>query len=242
LDFMNSQAPLKPSSPTAWRAECAAIIPCFNEERNIGPLIGRVLRHVQTVLVIDDGSTDRTAELAQQAGAQVIKHQRNLGKGAALQTGWQHARELGFHWAITIDGDGQHAPEDIPAFFETAARCSAAMVVGNRMSNPREMPWVRRGVNRWMSHRISRAAGTPLPDSQCGFRLLDLAVLASIPITTRHFEIESEVLLAFSQTGHRIEFVPIQVIYKAERSKIHPVRDTLRWFRWWRHRQRQFPG
>lgn len=84
-----------------------------------------------------------------------------------------------------------------------------------------------------MSKRISKAAGQPLPDSQCGFRLIFLEALATVPISARCFEIESDVLLGFARAGYRIEFVPIQVIYKAERSKIHPWSDTVRWFQWW---------
>ena len=99
------------------------------------------------------------------------------------------------------------------------------------------MPLVRRVVNRWMSKRISTAAGRPLPDTQCGFRLMTLEAWRSLRIQAAHFEIESEVLLAFIAAGYKVEFVPIRVIYKKEQSKIHPVRDTVRWFRWWRRRR-----
>ena len=102
------------------------------------------------------------------------------------------------------------------------------------MLNPVSMPWVRRVVNRWMSRKLSRAAGRDLPDSQCGFRLINLVVLESMPLGTTHFEIESEVLLAFARAGKRINFVPVDVRYKSEHSKIHPLLDTVRWFKWWR--------
>ena len=94
------------------------------------------------------------------------------------------------------------------------------------------MPPLRRLVNRWMSRRLSALAGFALPDSQCGFRLVRLAALEKIQLTATQFEIESEQLLAFLAAGERVEFVPVQVIYRAEQSKIHPLRDTLRWFRW----------
>ena len=99
------------------------------------------------------------------------------------------------------------------------------------------MPFIRRVVNRWMSRRLSGLAGQALPDSQCGFRLVRLDVLARIPLRADRFEIESEQLLAFLSAGERAEFVPVQVIYRGERSKIHPLRDTLRWFRWRRQWQ-----
>jgi glycosyltransferase involved in cell wall biosynthesis len=227
---------------TDWRAVCAAVIPCLNEARAIGPLVTAVRRHVPQVFVVNDGSADDTAACAALAGATVITHACNLGKGAALQSGWRRASETRLQWVLTLDGDGQHSAEDIPAFFELAERTGAAMVIGNRMHEPSGMPWLRRVVNRWMSARLSKAAGQELPDSQSGFRLISLPVLNTISVTTTHFEIESEVLLAFAHMGHRIEFVPIQAFYKEEQSKIHPLKDTLRWFHWWREAKRAFRG
>jgi len=101
------------------------------------------------------------------------------------------------------------------------------------MANAGEMPFVRRFVNRWMSRRLSKATGRMLPDSQCGFRLMNLDAWSGQMITTNHFQIESEVVVAFIAAGHCVEFVPIRVIYKNEQSKIHPLRDTVRWFRWY---------
>jgi hypothetical protein len=137
-----------------------------------------------------------------------------------------------------MDGDGQHSPEDIPAFFRCAARTGASLVVGNRLGEASRMPFLRRSVNRWMSADISRLAGRDLPDSQCGFRLMNLDDWARLPIVSNHFEIESEMLYQFARAGLSIEFVPIQVIYKTEHSKIHPWRDTVRWLRWRRGKRR----
>jgi glycosyltransferase involved in cell wall biosynthesis len=214
--------------------QCAAVIPCLNEEAAIASLVRAVRGHLPAVLVVDDGSHDRTATLAEQAGALVLSHARTRGKGAALQTGCREALKRGFSWALLMDGDGQHSPDDIRALFECAHRTSAQLVAGNRMTDPARMPLVRRWVNRWMSARLSRAAGRYLPDSQCGFRLMSLKAWSALPLRTTHFEVESEVLLGFVAAGHAVEFVPVQTIYKDEQSKIHPLRDTLRWFRWWR--------
>jgi hypothetical protein len=131
-----------------------------------------------------------------------------------------------------MDGDGQHAPADIAAFLACAGQGRAALVVGNRMAAAAAMPWLRRQVNRWMSRRLSRVAGLELPDSQCGFRLMRLDVWRQLELRTNHFEIESELLLAFLAAGQGVEFIPIQVIYKTEQSKISPWRDAWRWFRW----------
>jgi glycosyltransferase involved in cell wall biosynthesis len=217
----------------SWAEQCAAVIPCLNEATAIGKVIAGVRRYVPNVWVVDDGSTDATSSGAEAAGARVLRHAVPQGKGASLQDGWRAVQTAGFQWALTLDGDGQHASEDIPAFFELADETGARLVSGNRMNDTRRMPLVRRGVNLWMSRQLSRAAGTRLPDTQCGFRLMNLTDWAALPVKAVHFEIESEILIAFARAGHRIGFVPIQVIYEDERSKIHPLRDTVRWFRWW---------
>jgi glycosyltransferase involved in cell wall biosynthesis len=209
------------------------VIPCFNEAGAVSRLIEEVRRHLPFVLVVDDGSSDGTTQAAARAGAEVIRHETNRGKGAALVTGLARVRVLGFAWALTMDGDGQHAPADIAKFLRAAEQSGALLVIGNRMAQPRVMPWLRRFVNRWMSRQLSRRAGRTLPDSQCGFRLINLAAWSALRLETTHFEIESEMLLAFVASGLAVEFVPIEVIYKAEQSKIHPLLDTCRWFRWW---------
>jgi glycosyltransferase involved in cell wall biosynthesis len=221
-----------------WSSECVAVIPCLNEEAAISSVVEGVRRHIPNVIVVDDKSSDLTAKLAAGAGAEVIRNESTHGKGAALTAGWRRAVERGFSWALVLDGDGQHNPEDIPVFFLAAAQGDVDLVVGNRMVNAAKMPWVRRQVNRWMSRRLSNAAGIYLPDSQCGFRLMKLASWSTLTLQAGHFEIESEMLLAFVAAGYSVKFVPIQVIYKGERSKIHPVRDTWRWFSWW-HRAKQ---
>lgn len=217
-----------------WRAACAAVIPCLNEQAAIGPLVQAVREQLPTVFVIDDGSTDATAAQARASGAIVIEHAASCGKGAALQVGWSQAHRLGYRWALTMDGDGQHSPGDIPLFLQCAERTSAALICGNRMGQSSHMPLIRRWVNRWMSRRLSDLTGQSLPDSQCGFRLMNLEQWSSLPIRARHYEIESEVLHRFAKAGLLIQFVPIQTVYQHEQSKIHPWTDTLRWLRWYR--------
>lgn len=218
-----------------WQSECAAIIPCLNEEARVGAVVRAVRSHLRCVLVVDDGSADRTAASAQAGGAQVLRHPGTRGKGAALISGFSWAREHGFHWVLMLDGDGQHSPGDIPGFFACAQRTGASLVVGSRMHEADRMPWLRRLVNQWMTRQLSRIAGHPLPDSQSGYRLMNLDAWSHLQVQASHFEIESELLLAFVAAGHVVESVPIQVIYRDERSKIRPLRDTIRWFRWWRH-------
>jgi glycosyltransferase involved in cell wall biosynthesis len=214
------------------------VIPCLNEAATIAPLIGAVIKILPSVIVIDDGSTDGTGKLASDTGAEVLRNDSSQGKGGALNRGLQRAYEKGFEWALAMDGDGQHAPSDIPFFLN--AMSQAPLIIGNRMSNPERMPSVRKIVNRSMSKLISNLTHRDLPDTQCGFRLINLNCWSQLNLQTTHFEIESELLLAFIAAGHAVEFVPVQVIYKNERSKIHPVRDTIRWLRWLRNVKRQF--
>ncbi|HUB86526.1 MAG TPA: glycosyltransferase family 2 protein, partial [Verrucomicrobiae bacterium] len=140
----------------------------------------------------------------------------------------------GFEWAVTLDGDGQHAPEDLPALFQCAEETGARLVIGNRMDEARKMPWRRRRVNRWMSRKLSQRAGRPLPDTQCGFRLIHLQSWTALSLKTDHFEIESEMLMAFLRAKLPVEFVPVHVVNRSRGSHIHPLTDSLRWWKWWR--------
>lgn len=212
---------------------CAAVIPCFNERASIAALVVTLQRQLPLVMVVDDGSTDDTAVLARDTGAIVIRHERNFGKGAALRTGLSEVWRRGFEWAVTLDGDGQHMPEDLSAFQQCAEQTGARLIIGNRMHNARAIPWLRRQVNRFMSRQLSRRAGRYLPDTQCGFRLVHLETWAGLSLNTEHFEIESEMLMAFLAAKHPVGFVPIQVIGRACGSHIHPVADSLRWWKWW---------
>src|SRR5674476_476844 len=150
----------------------AAVIPCFNESASITTLVMAVRQHLQFVLVVDDGSTDDTARLAKSAGAVVVKHERNLGKGAALKTGLSRALKQGYEWAVTLDGDGQHAPADLPALLRGAEQTGILLVIGNRMNDARKIPWLRRQVNRWMSRKPDWVSGRGRPARCESFRLI----------------------------------------------------------------------
>ena len=213
--------------------EIAIVIPCLNEERAIGLLVREVRAYVSQVIVIDDGSSDNTATEAESAGATVIRHDSPQGKGASLRDGFEAARQQGFCWALAMDGDGQHAPEDIPKFLRAIEESPAEMWIGNRMGNAGAMPRVRRFVNHWMSRRISSYCRIEIPDSQCGFRMVNLHAWNRLPFSADHFEIESEMIVRFLHIGHAVGFVPVQTRYASVCSKIRPLRDALRWFRWW---------
>jgi glycosyltransferase involved in cell wall biosynthesis len=221
------------SGDVNWPAECAVVIPCLNEAATIGGLIGEIRRILPSILVVDDGSTDETGSIARRAGADIIRHPEPLGKGASLNDGWRWLSDRGFTWALSMDGDGQHHPGDIERFLGRATNSRASLIVGNRMLNAAAIPWLRRRVNIWMSERLSHLTGRALPDTQCGFRMMELRCWRKLRLQTSHYEIESELLLGFLAAGHAVEFLPIRVIYRNQQSKIRPLLDTLRWFRWW---------
>lgn len=215
----------------ADRSNVAALIPAYFEEAHIQAVARRTLAQLDHVLVLDDGSTDCTAGEAGKAGAEVIRHEQNKGKGAAIKTGLRVLTARGFQYVLVLDGDGQHLPEEIPAFLDAANRTGASLVVGNRMSDTRRMPRVRRMTNRFMSAQISRLCGQPVPDSQCGFRMMHRDVIPHLFCETDNYDYETEMLLIASREGYRIASVPVSTIYGEERSKIHPVRDTIRFFK-----------
>lgn len=215
------------------RTNVAALIPCYFEEREIQDVARRTLAQLDQVLVVDDGSTDATAMEARLSGAEVIRHDVNQGKGAAIKTGLRVlcARKAA-DYILILDGDGQHLPEEIPHFLATANETSAAMLVGNRMSDTRTMPFVRKMTNRVMSATISSVAGQPIPDTQCGFRMFrrDLAVTLC-DLQSSKYDFETEMLVVAARRTGTIAAVPVSTVYGDEVSKIHPVRDTLRFFK-----------
>jgi glycosyltransferase involved in cell wall biosynthesis len=215
----------------ACRDTVLAIIPAYSEERFIAQVASQVLPYVKAVLVIDDGSSDCTASEAEAAGAKVIRHSRNLGKGAALKTGLRYAARDEVAFFLFLDGDGQHDPSDIPAFFEAINRSQAELIVGNRMNNLKSMPRVRRWTNQFMSWQIGKICKMPLPDSQCGFRLLRREVVPVLLTAKDRFEFDSESIILAADQGFRIGFVPIRTIYTDQHSKIRPFVDTIRYIR-----------
>ena len=216
---------------TIDRTTVAAVIPAYFEEKHVADVVRRALEQLDNVLVVDDGSTDSTAAAARNAGAQVIVHPTNVGKGETIKTGLRHWFERDFTYVVILDGDGQHLPEEIERFLATASETRAELLVGTRMSDVRDMPLVRRWVNRYMSNRISRVCGQSIPDTQCGFRMLHRNLIPELLKGSGRFDYETEMLILASRKGCRIESVPITTVYSDEVSSIHPVRDTIRFFK-----------
>lgn len=219
-----------PGASAVNRTTVAAIIPAYHEEKHVGEVVERTLQQVDRVLVVDDGSTDATADNARAAGAEVVKHERNLGKGETIKTGLRYWLERGVPHVVLLDADGQHLPEEIARFI-AAAPGGAALLIGTRMNDIRQMPLVRRTVNRYMSRRISRVCGQDVPDTQCGFRMFSADVIPDLLEGAARFDYETEVLFLVSRKGGKIESVPITTVYGDEVSSIHPMRDSIRFLK-----------
>ena len=263
------------------------VIPAYQAAKNIGELVRRIKEQGLAVVVVDDGSRDATAALAAGAGALVISHLRNEGKGRALRTGFDHVVRERYDGVITMDGDGQHDPAEIPELIRAGELQHAGIVLGNRMTNPAvapppgfasqsetsgvggtgapppmggrdvaplgagpapsgggtgapmpralpvglhagSMPPARRRTNALMSSIVSALAGQPIPDSQCGFRLIRKEVLEDLPLRARRYEIETELLLKAARRRWKIISVPIRSIYDNHASHIQPLREGLR--------------
>ena len=213
------------------RTTVAAVIPAYHEEKHVADVVRRTLEQLDHVLVVDDGSADATAVNARNAGAEVIVHPQNVGKGESIKTGLRHWLERNLNYVIILDADGQHLPEEIARFLETASSTRAELLLGTRMSDVRDMPLVRRLVNRYMSNKISRLCGQRIPDTQCGFRLVHRSLIPDLLGGAERFDYETEMLILASRKGCRIESVPITTVYSDEVSSIHPVRDTIRFFK-----------
>ena len=210
------------------KLKCACVIPAFNEAATIGEVVAGCRRQNLAVYVVDDGSRDATAKLARAAGASVVAHATNLGKGQAMADGIARAAADGFDAVIFLDGDGQHDPAELPAFL-AEAEAGADVVVGRRRLDER-MPLVRRCTNRFTSWLLSRVAGCRISDAQSGFRLVRTAVWRKIRPRSGRFAAEGEMLVKAARAGARLAEVPIRTIYGGRASRIKPGRDTLRFF------------
>jgi len=214
------------------RSQTVAVIPAYHDEKHIGDIVRRTGQQLDHVLVIDDGSNDGTAQRARDAGAEVIVHSQNRGKGEAIKTGLRQCLAREVTWLILLDSDGQHLPEEIERFLSAAASATQPMLfVGNRMDNASAMPFIRRVVNRYMSRRISHLCGQRIPDTQCGFRMLHQQLIPELLGGGDRFDYDTEVLIIASRKRYRIEPVPTTTVYSDQVSNIHPVRDAFRFFK-----------
>src|SRR4030095_771547 len=150
---------------------------------------------------------------------------------AAIKSGLRYWLDREAEFVLVLDADGQHLPEEIDRFLNVAAADDAAFFIGNRMSDTGRMPFLRRVVNRYMSNQISHICGQHIPDTQCGFRMLDRQLIPDMLGGGHRFDYDTEALIIASRKGYQIQSVPITTVYTDQVSKIHPARDSLRFFK-----------
>ncbi len=206
------------------------IIPVHNEIQHIGALVESIKIEGLDRLVIDDGSSDESGAAASSRGAIVLTNEMKKGKGRSLQLGFEYAQSHHYDGVITMDGDGQHDPKDLKQFLALIEKYPCSVITGNRMGAHKGMPFIRVITNWSMSWLISQICRQKIPDTQCGYRYIGREILEKLRLTSKDFEIESEVLIQASQLGYKIYSVPISTIYRNEKSKINPFKDTLRFF------------
>lgn len=190
----------------------AAIIPAFNEEKRVGAVVSAAKPFVDTVVVVDDGSSDQTSEMAEQAGATVIRHIQNCGAGAATMTGLQSLRERGYDCVVTIDADGQHDARDIPRLLE-CIRSGADLAIANRFSSKSNIPTIRRIANGIGNILTFAVTGIYLPDTQCGFKAFGPKALREVDIKMSGFEFCTEIIREAATHKWKITSIPSKVVY-----------------------------
>jgi glycosyltransferase involved in cell wall biosynthesis len=210
-------------------SKIAAVIPAYQAAPSVGGVVRGALAQVREVLVMDDGSTDATAEEARRAGARVISLPSNGGKGAALAAAFADLFGRGFDGVITLDADGQHLPEEIPKLLQVAAE-GGDLVLGVRDHLFGEMSGIRRASNRLSSKAISFAAGQRLNDIQTGFRFYSRRLVETVGFPEARFEAESAVVVRAARRGFRVVTVPVRLGFADGRTTSHyrPLLDSLR--------------
>jgi len=212
--------------------EYCVIIPTYNNSKTLEEVIDGVLKITKNIIVVNDGSTDTTSDILQKFGfLTLISYSRNRGKGYALQRGFEAALAKGFLYAVTIDSDGQHFPEDIVILAGQIDKHPDSLVVGARNLAPEELSKGGRFANRFSNFWYRFLTGISLPDTQTGFRLYPLKPLSRMKFYTVKYEFEMEVLVRLAWSGVRIESVPVRVFYPSRMERVshfRPFRDFAR--------------
>ena len=210
-----------------------AVICALNEAGSILTVLRGVKRYIQPdhIVVVDDGSSDETASIAESENVNVIRHPVSRGKGEALKSGFKYLLSITcIETILTVDADGQHDTEEIPSFIEYYETEQTDLLIGNRMVFTGEMPRIRIFANKLASAAVSLMTGCRVEDSQSGYRLIRTSFLKQLNLVTSHYETESEIIIKAGREKAIIKSIPIRSIYEGEKSAINPILDTLRFF------------
>jgi glycosyltransferase involved in cell wall biosynthesis len=218
-----------PGTKKGRTVRTAVLIPAYNCETWIEDLVSRCLTHSPRVLVVDDGSTDRTTSSAWRGGAEVVRHPRNQGKGLALRTGFDLLlREGDWEALVTLDADGQHDPSDIPRLIEAGQEKGVGIVIGSRLAHMMGMKRIRRFFNRLSSRCISGVCKQEIEDTQSGYRLIRADLLRKVCVSGSRYDLEAELLIKASRAGYSIVSIPVSVpqVDGLPTSHYRPFRDS----------------
>ncbi len=191
----------------------AVVIPAYNEATRIGAVIRGAKQYIPDILVVSDGSTDDTVNVAREAGALVIVHAENCGAGAATMTGIEGARRLRFDMIVTLDADGQHATDDIPRLLEELHTSGADLVIANRFGRKNRIPLIRRIANNIGNYVTFLVTGMYLPDTQCGFKVFGPKALREVDLRMSGFEFCTEIIREAASNHWKVVSVPSKVVY-----------------------------
>lgn len=206
-------------------------IPAYNEERFLDALLFDIKRFFPelAVLIVNDGSTDGTANIISKHKTMCIVHSENQGKGASLKSAFRFAQKNGYDWVITMDGDGQHPAKSIEEFLTAIRQDNADLILGNRIARKGMMPIHRQMSNAITSVLVSLCAGSfRVHDSQCGFRAVRMQSMKPAHYSENGFQFESEMILRMGKCGYRFSEVPIETVYGKEKSSINVFYDTIK--------------
>ncbi len=204
------------------------LIPAYNAEKTIGPVLEEVRSLGFHTIVVDDGSTDGTQKVVEAYGVPLVRHSRNLGKGAALRRGFQYILQRDYEVVVTLDADGQHDPSEIPFLLKVFRTVQADLLIGSRAREFDRMTFLRRFWNRLGVKAVSRLCHADITDSQSGFRLIRAELLRNIPLNTTGFETELELLIKACKKGFGVLsiFINVPKVDGSRSSHFRPVADT----------------
>jgi len=210
----------------------AILIPAYNEEKKIRDTIRSLDWLKKDIIVVDDGSKDKTFDIAKEEGVTALRHKRNYGKGKAHRTGFAYVLQNNYDYVITMDADGQHNPNEIPDFINAVQKGNGDIIIGTRKPSIKNMPPIRLMINLLTSLVVSLQCKNRVRDSQSGYRIIKREILERVPLKTNNFQTESEILINAGRRGYKIGAIPIKIIYRGdERSKVNPVIDTIRFIK-----------
>ncbi|MHB1049952.1 MAG: glycosyltransferase family 2 protein [Bacteroidota bacterium] len=213
--------------------KCAVLIPAYNASLTLGELLSRTAPVIasENIIVVDDGSTDATAQIAERYHVQLLRHSANRGKGAALQTGFDRCIDGTYDAVITMDADLQHRPEDIPRFIERHRLLHRDIIIGSRLHKLKGMPFHRILSNTITTFLVRTRTGMNVADSQSGFRFISMDVIKSVRLDSAGYEAETEFLIKAALKGFTVDSIPIDTIYAGEKSHMKHIETTVQFIR-----------